>query len=100
MAWQDAQPMYVAFNTVLPPNAPACADGGNWGDSNHLVIPPASRHPGGVNGSMSDGSVRFFSETIDAGNLSVFQPPYGASNYGVWGALGSKAGGETVQLTD
>ncbi|MCI0676143.1 MAG: DUF1559 domain-containing protein, partial [Phycisphaerales bacterium] len=65
IAWQDAQPMYVAFNTVLPPNAPACADQGNWGDSTHLVIPPASRHPGGVNGVFVDGAVRFISNTIN-----------------------------------
>ena len=46
--------------------------------------------------ALHDGSVRFISETIDTGNLSVPQPDAGASKYGVWGALGSKAGGETV----
>jgi prepilin-type N-terminal cleavage/methylation domain-containing protein/prepilin-type processing-associated H-X9-DG protein len=94
--WHDGQPAYVAFNTVLPPNAPACTEGGSWGDQHHLVIPPASRHPGGANVQLADGSVRFISETIDTGNLGVGQPPRGASNYGVWGALGSKAGGEAV----
>ncbi len=54
IAWQDAQPMYVSFNTVLPPNSPACADGGTNGDSTHLVIPPASRHTGGVNAAFAD----------------------------------------------
>lgn len=42
---------------------------------------PRSRHPGGVNAAMIDGSVRFVSETID---LSVFK------------ALGSSQGGEVV----
>ena len=98
IAWQDGQPMYIAFNTILPPNAPACADGGNWGDSTHLVIPPASRHPGGVNAALADGSVRFISDTIDTGNLGVGQPQSGPSKYGVWGALGSKSGGDVVTL--
>jgi prepilin-type N-terminal cleavage/methylation domain-containing protein/prepilin-type processing-associated H-X9-DG protein len=98
IAWQDGQPMYVAFNTVLPPNAPACADGGTHGDSTHLVMPPASRHPGGVNGVFVDGSIHFISNNIDTGNLSTKQPITGRSRYGVWGALGSKSGRESVQI--
>ena len=98
IAWQDAQPMYVSFNTVLPPNSPACADGGNWGDSTHLVIPPASRHTGGVNASFVDGSVHFISSNIDAGNTSLRQTFSGPSVYGVWGALGSKSGGDVVNV--
>jgi hypothetical protein len=49
-----------------------------------------------LDGLMADGSVHFISETIDTGNLGVQQPNDGRSRYGVWGALGSKAGGETV----
>src|SRR5262245_58782630 len=98
IAWQDAQPMYVAFNTVLPPNGPACADGGTHGDSTHLVIPPASRHPGGVNATFADGSVRFVANNIDTGNLSTKQPLTGQSKYGVWGALGSKGGRDVGQI--
>lgn len=96
--WHDGQPMYVGFNTILPPNAPACSeDGGNYGDRNHLVIPPTSDHPGGVNVLLADGSVKFISDTIDTGNLGVSQPDNGPSRYGVWGSMGSKAGGEYVQ---
>jgi hypothetical protein len=42
--------------------------------------------------------VRFMSETINTGNLvsGVIQPTSGPSQYGVWGALGSRAGGESV----
>jgi len=96
--WTDAQPMYCAFNTVLPPNSPACADGGDYGDSTHLVIPPASRHPGGVNATFCDGSVTFISSTIDAGNSSARQTLTGRSVYGVWGALGSKDGGDVASI--
>ncbi len=98
LSWQDGQPHYVGFNTVLPPNAPSCGeDSRNSGDQYHLALPPTSRHPGGVNILMVDGSVRFTSETIDTGNLGVRQPDRGPSRYGVWGALGSKSGGESVQ---
>ena len=96
ISWTDGQVMYVGFNTVLPPNAPACGDGGTWGDSNHLIIPPASRHPGGVNMVFVDGSTKFINNDIDTGDLSVGQPLQGPSRYGVWGAMGSRNGGESV----
>jgi prepilin-type N-terminal cleavage/methylation domain-containing protein len=98
IAWQDAQPMYVAFNTVFPPNGPACAQDGTNGDSAHLVIPPASRHPGGVMSTFTDGSTHFISNTINTGNLSARQRIDGPSVYGVWGALGSKSGSEAVAI--
>ena len=94
--WSDGQPENIAFNTVLPPNAPSCGDDSDGNDMVNIVIPPASRHPGGANCLLADGSVRFVSETIDTGDLSVAQPSGGPSLYGVWGALGSKEGGETV----
>jgi len=42
--------------------------------------------------------VKFISNTIDTGNLGqkMANNYYGPSYYGVWGALGSKAGGESV----
>jgi prepilin-type N-terminal cleavage/methylation domain-containing protein/prepilin-type processing-associated H-X9-DG protein len=95
--YNDGQPERVAFNTILPPNAPSCTDDTNVNaDSVNLLIPPASHHPGGVNCLKADGSVSFVSETIDTGDLTVAQPDSGPSNYGVWGAMGSKAGGESI----
>ncbi len=92
--WHDGEVEICGFNTVLPPNAPSCSEGGGWGDSSHVIIPPSSDHPGGANVLMADGSVSFVSETIDTGDLTVAQPNTGYSRYGVWGAMGSKDGGE------
>src|SRR5690606_27372221 len=69
-AW-DGQTEYVGFNTILPPNAPSCASANINGDSQHGVLPPQSRHTGGVHGLMADGAVKFISENIDTGNLAV-----------------------------
>jgi prepilin-type N-terminal cleavage/methylation domain-containing protein len=99
--WTGGYPLMCGFTTVLPPNSPRCVNSGqgewNWG-----VFPPASNHPGGVTGLMTDGSVRFISQTINTGNLAaaevkaVSPPVIKNSPYGVWGALGSKNGGESV----
>ena len=50
-------PMISGFNTVLPPNSPNCSNG--WAEISWGIFPPASYHPGGVNLSMADGSIRF-----------------------------------------
>ncbi|NUQ61583.1 MAG: DUF1559 domain-containing protein [Pirellulales bacterium] len=99
--WPRGAANRASFNTILPPNGPSClADVNNAasGNDDQGVLPPSSMHPGGVNVVLSDASVRFISETIDTGNLGASQANTytGRSRYGVWGALGSKQGGETV----
>ena len=69
-----------------------------WTSHSDAVLPPTSHHPGGVNLVLADGSTRFISNDIDTGNLSVRQPNVGESRYGVWGALGSKAGKEARDI--
>lgn len=93
----DGQAQRVAFTTVLPPNAPSCTDttNANADDANN-VLSPSSNHTGGVNALMADGSVRFISENINTGNLALPEVAGGPSPYGVWGALGTKSGGEVV----
>ncbi|MFG0239437.1 DUF1559 domain-containing protein [Gimesia chilikensis] len=96
----DGQAERCAFNTILPPNAPSCAEGTNVNaDSTHAALAPSSMHTGGVHALMADGAVRFISSNIDTGNLSTASPSPSAlspSPYGVWGALGTKEGGEVL----
>ncbi|GAB4135508.1 MAG: DUF1559 domain-containing protein [Planctomycetaceae bacterium] len=79
-AWAPTSHLSGFFNAYLPPNSlrPDCIV--------HFSFSPGwvaarSRHFGGVNVSMADGSVRFVSESI---NLSV------------WRALSTRSGGEVV----
>jgi prepilin-type processing-associated H-X9-DG protein len=58
-------------------------------------MPPDSYHPGGVNALFGDGSVRFINDTIDAGNANSAYVTSGQSPFGVWGAMGSRSGGES-----
>jgi hypothetical protein len=53
-------------------------------------------HTGGIQAVLADGSVRFISENIDTGNLGVATVIGNRSPYGVWGALGTKGGGEVI----
>ncbi len=96
VAWAWGAFVVCGFNTVLPPNSVGCTSlWSEWGGNN--IFPPDSYHPGGVNVMLADGSTRFVSETIDTGDLTLPEPRQtgnGPSPYGVWGALGSKAGGE------
>lgn len=96
LRWNDGNVGFTAVNTVLPPNSPSCQTG-TW-DGDDGTYPPTSFHPGGVNGLMTDGSVRFISETINAGATNSPAPTnaMGASPYGVWGAMGSRMGGEPI----
>lgn len=106
-AWASGYPMILGFNTILPPNSPSCAHAkGEWQQG---IFTANSYHRGGVNLLRADGSVRFMTESVDTGNLAAPGPVKPSnpnaytirevtSPYGVWGALGSKSGGETVSL--
>jgi len=91
--WSNGRTSDVSFSTVLPPNGPRCGDDETCGS-----LTPQSRHPGGVLGLMADGAVRFISDDIDAGDPNLPDRQSGPSPYGVWGALGSRAGGEVVAV--
>jgi len=118
--WSDGSIFYIGFNTILPPNGPACALSAvpgeiEWIDDTYFM-PPSSYHSGGVNVALVDGSVRFVSENIDCtsddgsgdivvgnwlmvlGGAPVTLEYSGPSIFGIWGAMGSANGGESVQL--
>ncbi len=86
--WCDGRPGYNFFNTILAPNGPVCN-----AQTLPSILTAGSRHPGGINAVLADGSVRFINQTIDTGNVAATPPtPTSGSRtpYGAWGALGSK----------
>ncbi len=90
--WSDGAALFTRFSTVLPPNSPSCMEANNhWLGGMYSA---SSRHTGGVNAARADGSVQFISQNIDAGNQGLPQVTTGPSPYGVWGAMGTKSGGE------
>jgi prepilin-type N-terminal cleavage/methylation domain-containing protein len=104
-SWSSGLAFYHGIVTAVPPNGPSCdMNGSPWW--NMGLYTASSFHAGaGVNTVMGDGSVRFIGETIDAGDQSQRADPavfgIGArSPFGVWGALGSRSGGEILNLTD
>jgi hypothetical protein len=95
--WISAFCSVSGFNTILPPNSPSCG-GDDYTYILHGLYPPQSYHANGVNCGVADGSVRFITNSVDAGGLSNdFASPRRMSEFGVWGAFGSTNGGELVQ---
>jgi hypothetical protein len=86
----------TGFNTVLPPNSPSCGVVQNPVNWNHGVLSASSYHPSGVVLAMADGATAFINDNIDAGDSTkkIEWWENVQSPYGVWGAMGSKAGGE------
>jgi prepilin-type N-terminal cleavage/methylation domain-containing protein len=96
--WGDGAAYFSAFTAAVPPNSANCFSGSalHWNSGFYTA---SSMHTGGVQCLMMDGSVRFISENISTGNLAATPPTLsagGQSPYGVWGALGSRAGSETI----
>ena len=106
--WAHHGNQYSVFFTILPPNSPSC------GNENGGLFSANSYHTGGVNVALCDASCRFISETIQCGDLSEKHKNGTAtveitgntnsgninanSPYGIWGALGTREGGETSGL--
>jgi type II secretory pathway pseudopilin PulG len=93
----DGRSNNAGFRTILPPNSPSCSDGEwCWG-----ITTASSYHSGGANATTLDGSISFISETIDTGNLGhgcgqeEIRDAGIPSPFGIWGAFGSKNGGES-----
>ncbi|MDR2754620.1 MAG: DUF1559 domain-containing protein [Planctomycetaceae bacterium] len=109
--WGDGEPNYTGFCTAFKPNAP-CAGGwwylptspifGGGIDNNRTFITASSFHNGGILVGFADGSVRFISDSIDNGTTdptgAVTYSIKGPSLFGVWGAMGSRDGGDSVTM--
>ena len=76
-----------SYNHVTTPNGKTCASTAFTGGMRNMPmqVPPSSRHPGGVNCMMGDGSVRFVKDGI---------------SLPTWRGIGSRSGGETVSGSD
>ena len=108
--WADCRVAYSNFHATLPPNSPSCY-GANYGQNENstcMSVSASSNHSGGVNVCMVDGSVRFVSETIDCGDITLIlgfpnntgegRRWKGPSTHGVWGAMATPRGKETISL--
>ena len=103
-SWACGLPFNHSLVTAVPPNGPSCDQVGSpsWGIGLYTA---SSFHQGGVFAVMGDGAVRFVTDTVDAGDQSVKADSSGfklnaQSAYGVWGAMGSRCGGETARYQE
>jgi prepilin-type N-terminal cleavage/methylation domain-containing protein/prepilin-type processing-associated H-X9-DG protein len=69
------------YTHVMLPNQPACYYQDGSGQTDHGAISASSRHPGGVNVALMDGSVRFIKNSVNAMT---------------WWALGTRGNGEVI----
>ncbi|MDR2171437.1 MAG: DUF1559 domain-containing protein, partial [Planctomycetaceae bacterium] len=96
----DGRVVYTNFHTILPPNAPTCIY--NTNEAAHGFYTAQSNHSGGVNIGRVDGSVSFIGNSVDTGGLpgDVKQGKalVGQSRFGVWGAMGTPTGEESVSF--
>jgi prepilin-type N-terminal cleavage/methylation domain-containing protein/prepilin-type processing-associated H-X9-DG protein len=96
--WGDGRSFYAEVHTIIPPNGPSCTRNSGW-DGDRGFYTASSNHTGGVNVAMADGSIRFIRDTIDAGNQAAdANTAAGISPFGIWGAVGSRSGGEATTL--
>ncbi|MDR1270451.1 MAG: DUF1559 domain-containing protein [Planctomycetaceae bacterium] len=105
------RPPCIGVITMLPPNSPNCANSIDPG-TNGGMISAGSFHSGGANAGVCDGAVRFVSEAVNTGEtptgtnlstiLGVSSSPWvnytGPSIWGIWGAFGTAAHGESSAL--
>jgi len=104
--WASSNPIFTAVVTIRAPNKPLCLPTSD--DEYGGVLPPSSRHQGGVHVLMGDGAVKFVTDSIEAGNETAAMTWQlrdgsdsnnvgGKSPYGLWGALGTRASKEVIE---
>ncbi|EMB17153.1 DUF1559 domain-containing protein [Rhodopirellula europaea] len=107
--WTDPIACNTAVNTIFAPNSVSCTystgPGSDWYGGIYSVT---SRHPGGAHILMTDGSIKFVTDSIDAATKGVdsnttvtryapgpVHPAGSESPFGIWGALGTSNSQET-----
>ena len=113
MRWLDFLPAFTGVSTIIAPNGGACTPTDDaYGEGDGLYTAD-SYHFGGVNVVLFDGSSQFMSDSVATENTqgnaqpADYYPPgrnvqtstpnwYGPSPFGVWGAMGSRNGGEST----
>jgi prepilin-type N-terminal cleavage/methylation domain-containing protein/prepilin-type processing-associated H-X9-DG protein len=83
-AWWWGRSGQTRYNHVMPPNTYNCSFGGDNSDSDDDAITASSRHSGGINAVMMDGSVRFVKGSVSPNT---------------WWALATMAGGEVLDAS-
>ena len=100
--WASGTATYSSFNTILPPNSEVCV---TFVDTGQGMLPASSRHQGGVHVLMTDGAIKFITDSIEAGNSANGtvadlqtgnRAPGSISPYGLWGSLGTRAVKEVI----
>lgn len=61
--WLEGNMNWTRYNHVLPPNRISCKNGFTW---DGVIMTASSRHNGGVNVVLGDGSMRFVADTVDS----------------------------------
>jgi hypothetical protein len=97
--WWSDRVGSTMFFTIQPPNSIRCAMA-TTSNVSRGKLPVSSLHGGGAFVTMCDGAVRFITDMIDTGTLAqtMAATKTGPSKWGVWGSLGSMAGGEGLRL--
>ncbi|TWT84456.1 hypothetical protein CA13_59340 [Planctomycetes bacterium CA13] len=101
LRWASMSPKYTMVTCNIPPNSANCIriiieDEGNYSVS--------SRHQGGAHVLMADGAVKFITDSIESGDQNALPVSRARreegieSPYGLWGALGTRASNEVIDV--
>lgn len=86
-SWVMGENCCTQYNHVAGPNTISCGGTGFPGTMTNMAmqVSAGSRHTGGVQGMLGDGSVRFVTNSIDLN---------------VWRAIGTRSSGEVAAISD
>ena len=110
------EPLFIGFSTVLPPNSGNFISSNDTDTAAWALCSVSSNHPGGANALRLDCSGWFVNNSVDTGTETATPRKLPANNmgadastdpvqirglsaaslWGAWGAMGTKAGGEST----